>query len=129
MTNKYELTGETVKLPNGETGYRIRALKDFADVKAGNLGGFVQSEKNLSQDGNAWVSGNARVSDNAQVCGDARVSGDARVFENARVSGNAWVFENAQVYGDAQVFENAWVYGDARVLSRNDILFITGLGS
>ena len=97
MMNKYELTGETVKLPNGKTGYRIRALKNFADVKAGNLGGFVQSEKNLSQDGNAWVY------DDAQVYGDAWVSGDARVF------GNAWVTDSTQVYG------NAWVSGDAQV--------------
>lgn len=46
---KYELTNEIKNLPGGVVLYRIRALKDFADVKAGDLGGFVQSEANLDQ--------------------------------------------------------------------------------
>ncbi|WP_273720765.1 MULTISPECIES: hypothetical protein [unclassified Bartonella] len=37
---KYEFTGETIE--GGDyTLYRIRALRDFANVKAGNLGGFI----------------------------------------------------------------------------------------
>lgn len=32
--------------------YQIKALKDFNDVKAGDLGGYVASEDNLSQEGN-----------------------------------------------------------------------------
>ena len=46
---------------------RVIALRDFADVKKGDVGGRIQNEKNLSQDGNARVYGNARVSGNAQV--------------------------------------------------------------
>ena len=70
------------------TLFRIEATKDIFihNVSKGDLGGYVESENNLS--GNAWV------------YGDARVSGDARVYGNARVSGNA------RVYGDA------WVSGD-----------------
>ena len=93
--------------------YRIRALVSFGVVVAGQLGGFVESEKNLDQSlsGNAWVSGDARVYGNAWVYGDARVYGDAWVYGNAEVSGDA------RVYGDAWVYGNAWVYGDARVRS------------
>ena len=47
--------------------------------------------------GNAWVYGNARVSENARVYGNAWVS------ENARVYGNSWVSENARVSGDARL--------------------------
>ena len=47
---KYELTNET-KQVDDVTLYRIRALKDFADVKTGDLGGWVQSTANLSQEG------------------------------------------------------------------------------
>ena len=77
---KYELTDETVRV-GSRTLYRVRALCDIPGwgVKAGDLGGFVESERNLSQDGAAWVSGNARVSGNTQVSGDAWVSGAARV--------------------------------------------------
>ena len=61
---KYELTEETT---NGL--HRIRALKDFANVKAGELGGWIESERNLSHEGNCWVSEDARVSGNAWVYG------------------------------------------------------------
>ena len=69
---KYELTSET-KIVFGHILYRIKALSSFGCVSAGDLGGFLESEKNLSQNGNAWVFGNA------EVYGDARVSGDAEV--------------------------------------------------
>ena len=52
------------------------ACKDFSDVKKGNLGGFVNSEENLSHDGNCWVYGNARVYGNAKVHGGVKVDYD-----------------------------------------------------
>ena len=60
---KYELTGEFIEHWSGKKLYRIKALVTFGAVVAGQLGGFVESEKNLDQSlyGNAWVSGNARV--------------------------------------------------------------------
>ena len=108
MEKKYDFTGET-RMFDGRTLRRIVALRDFAGVKTGDKGGWIEQESNLSQLGNAWVYCNARVFDNAEVSGDACVSGDARV------SGNARVYDNAQVYGNAQVSGNAWVYGNAQV--------------
>lgn len=47
---KYELAKEDTKtFTDGGTIYRIRALKDFGDVKAGDLGGYIEKEENLSQ--------------------------------------------------------------------------------
>ena len=119
---KYELTNETKEFGT-RTLYRIRALRDIPkhEVVAGDLGGWVESESNLSQDGDSWVSddayvsGNAWVYGNAHVSGDAIVSGNACVSGNARVSGNACVSGNAHVYGDARVSGNACVSGNARV--------------
>ena len=107
---KYELTTKTVKY-FGETLYRIRALKDIPPhgVKKGDLGGFVESEKNLSQDGDCWISGNAIV------FRDALVSENALVYEYAMVHGNAQVLGNARVYGNAEVCANSLVGGYARV--------------
>ena len=79
---KYELTTDT-KIVLGKKLFRIKALISFENVKAGDLGGYVESENNLSHDGNAWVSGNARVFGNAWVSGNAEVSGNARVFGDA----------------------------------------------
>lgn len=41
MVKKYELTTDT-KMHFGRKLFRIRALIDFGDVKAGDLGGFLE---------------------------------------------------------------------------------------
>ena len=111
---KYELTSET-KVINGVEVHRIKALKSFGNIKEGDLGGWIESEKNLSQDGNAWIFDNATVYDNARVGGDAKVRDNARVGDNAKVRDNAWVGENAWVNGDALVGGDAWVNGNSLV--------------
>ena len=90
---KYELTDET----NGSGLRRIRALRDIprCGVKEGDLGGWVESEGNLTQEGDCWVSDDARVSGNARVFGNALIYGDARVSDDAQVFGNARVFDAA----------------------------------
>lgn len=77
---KYKLTGETKEI-GGVTLHRIRALIDIPehDVKAGDLGGWIEEEFNLSHDGAAWVRGEAWVSGKARVSGEARVTGKARI--------------------------------------------------
>lgn len=55
---KYELTTETIQFA-GRTLHRIKALRDFGSVKAGKFGGWIENEKNLSQDDNAWIYGEA----------------------------------------------------------------------
>ena len=64
MSKKFELTGN-IKNHFGITLYQIRALKDFDNISKGDLGGWVEKEENLSQDGLSWVYGNARVYGNA----------------------------------------------------------------
>ena len=93
---KYKLTNN-IKKVNGITLYQIEALKDFGSVKTGDLGGFVESETNLSHERNSWVYGTA------WVYGNAMVYGNAQVYENAQVSGNA------EVYGNAKIFENQYI--------------------
>jgi carbonic anhydrase/acetyltransferase-like protein (isoleucine patch superfamily) len=113
--NKYELTDETITTPDGVVLHRIRACRSFADVKAGDLGGFIQEEKNLDTTGDAWVADSAQVYGDAQVFGNARVSGDARVSDHARVSGDARVSDHTWIYDHARVSGDAHVSGDARV--------------
>ena len=91
---KYELTAEFIE-QWGKKLFRIKALISFGSVEAGELGGYVEKEDNLAQDGDAWVCDDARVCDNARVYGNARVCDDARVYGNARVCDDAWVCNNA----------------------------------
>lgn len=117
---KYELTGETINA-NGHTLHRIRALKDFGDVHKGDLGGFVESEKNLSHYGNCWLYGNskayenAKVHQNASLWENAEVSGNARVTDEAEVSGNVKVTDEAVIEGSSECKGNCEIYGKAWV--------------
>lgn len=85
---KFKLTSEFIVDISGVKLFRIKALIEFGNVKAGDLGGYIEKEENLSHMGDAWVSDDARISGNAQVFGNARVFGDAQVFGDARVSGD-----------------------------------------
>ena len=117
---KYELTTNT-KMCFGRKLYQIKALKDFGDVKAGDLGGYIEKEENLSQDGIAWVFGNAYVYGNARVYDDAYVYGNTLISGNAQVFGNAYVYDNAQVFGNAYVFGDAKVFGNACVYDNAEV--------
>ena len=115
--NKFELTDETQTF-NGILLHRIKALRtfglrSFGSVTKGELGGWVEKEKNLSQKNNAWISDDAWVFDNAYVTDDAQIFGNARVYDNARVLDNARVFDNARVLDNARVFDNAKVSDNA----------------
>lgn len=111
---KYKLT-KTTRVIFGRTLYQIKALKDFSDVRKGDVGGWVEKEENLSQEGNAWIYGNAQVYDNAWVSGDAQVCGNAQVYGNARVYDDAQVYGNVYVYGNTWVLGDAWIYGKLKI--------------
>lgn len=149
MNRKYELTDET-KMFRGHLLHRIRARRDFGKIKAGDLGGWIQSERNLSAKGTAWVYDEACVYDSAVVREDARVTGEAWVLGHAMVAGHARVMGHAFVGGDslvcgsalvtghsvverkAQVFGNAYVGQDAYISGKARICgsaVVTGLGT
>ena len=104
MSKKYELTDETMEW-EGHTLHRIKALRDFNNVKAGDLGGWVESEDNLFQYEKCWL------------CDNAMVYGDTRIYDNARI------------YGDTIVYDNARVCDNARIYDIKDYCIITGFGS
>ena len=89
---KYELTEETITINENKTLYRIRALKDFSDVKAGDLGGYVESENNLSQFGNCWIYNKAKVFDKSKVYDDAWVGGTALIGGSSGVGGSSRIY-------------------------------------
>ncbi|WP_208434689.1 hypothetical protein [Bartonella taylorii] len=101
---------------------RIRALRDFGDVKAGDLGGYIENESNLSHEGNCWVYNKARVFQNARVFGNAKVKsffvdvyGNAQIYDNAQVTDHAHISDNAVICDDAHVGGNAKISGSAYI--------------
>lgn len=77
--NKYEMLYKDKIEIGSHILYRIRALKDFGNVKAGDIGGYIEREENLSQEGICWVFGNAKVYDSAKVFGNAKIYGSAKI--------------------------------------------------
>lgn len=117
---KYEITN--IAHPHYPWLHRIRALRDVReDVRAGDLGGFVESENNLSQEGSCWIYGNAIACENAHVTEDSTLRWNCKVFGSALISGDACLDRNALVLDKAIVAAGtitnlATLQGEARVL-------------
>ena len=105
MEKKYELLVGDCLRAGDRTVYRIRALRDFADIRRGDLGGYIENESSLTQEGDAWVQ------DAAQVYGP-----NGSVGGNARIKGEAWVL--GRVDGDAQICDLVVIAEDAHVGGR-----------
>jgi len=113
---KYKLDTEDTIVVQGHKLYRIIALRDIGDtVKAGDKGGYIEDEDNLSHFDNCWVGDEAQVFDGALVFKNAIVEDFAKVYDKARVGGEAQVFGHAEVFDDVRVFDAAFVYGNAKV--------------
>ena len=76
MEKKYELTDEILEV-GGRVLHRIKALRDFGNVKKGDIGGWIECEDNLSHDDDCWVYEKADVYVKAEVYVEARVYGEA----------------------------------------------------
>ena len=120
MEKKYKLTKDTIQI-NEKTLYRIKSLRDFGNVKKGQLGGYIESEKNLSHFGNCWVYDNACVFDSALVSSNAQIHCNAKVYDyalvlgNSYISGNAHIFNHSSIGGDTVIIDNVKIYDKARV--------------
>ena len=103
MTNKYELVNDdtTIITLNNDDGSttektlkRIRALKDVQTshslVKTGDLGGFIESEVNLSQKGNCWIY-------------RGKVYGTTTIEDNAVFTSGGTVHTNCELEGNCSV--------------------------
>ena len=123
---KYELTDNT-RLYRGEKLYQIRALRDFDNVAAGDLGGYVAGEHNLSHAGLCWIAqrgiscGNGLVTGNAWVMDDAVVKEDATLLDNAYIFNHVVLRAQCCVKGTVQLFKRV-VLGGRKVL-RGDLKF------
>lgn len=125
MMKKYEITG--IAHPQYPWLHRVRALWEFRpDVKAGDLGGYVESEHNLSQEGFCWLFDNAIACNGAQVCKNAELHHQAAATRCALVTGDAKAIEQTLVTDHAIVCSGhlhgtASARGDALVRQNNDM--------
>jgi ADP-glucose pyrophosphorylase len=116
ITHKHPKKGLPVKL------YRIIALETFSvqghTIREQEIGGYIQSEKNLDQYDNSWVSQFGKVYDNV-ILKDSFVGHDAQVFENAQIT-NSKITGKVRVWGTAKITNselknNVDVFDDAEL--------------
>ncbi|WNY80947.1 YdcK family protein [Cronobacter dublinensis] len=143
--NKYQLSEATRVYRytrNGEscsvTLRQLIALRDFADVRAGTPGGWVESTENLSQQGECWVyDHNSVVFAGAKIRGNARISQPCVIHHDAVIGDDAWI-DGAQISDGAHVSGRAMVqcsvvrgdchlFGESRVLHNSLIVGAKGL--
>ena len=122
MKKKYKLIKrKSIVTGNGTILYRIKALKDFGNIKKGELGGFVESENNLSQEGNCWIYDEAKVLDNAMVLGNAQVLDNAIIKDYATVSDSACIKgSNVLISGKSHIYsaviiDNSKITGECNI--------------
>lgn len=101
MEKKYKLIESSRAWLYGRPIYRIQALRDFSDVKKGDLGGFVESEGNLSQEGDCWIY------DMAQAMEKSRVEDDACLRDCSKMYGSSLLKDKAQLQGCARMIQYA----------------------
>lgn len=115
--DKFVMLSGDYTVINGQTVYRIKALKDFGIVKKGDLGGYIAKESNLSfKEGSmAWVGKGAAVMDNASVLNHAHVTDYAIIAGTTTVKDCAIVGGNAEISGNCFIMKEAVVTGAAKL--------------
>jgi len=103
----FKLTSESKINAFGVTLFRVELTVDCKWGKAGDKGGWVESEKNIHPsfdcEEKGVISGNAEISGNAVISGGV-IRGDAVISGNAVISGGV-------IRGDAVISGNAEISG------------------
>ncbi|MCI9128667.1 MAG: hypothetical protein HFG28_16215, partial [Eubacterium sp.] len=121
MMKKYELTNDTVLLGN-HILYRIRALIDIDNrVKKGELGGYIESESNLSHNGKCWIDGNAFVYENALIKDNCQVYDFAEIYGNALLENDVRIYEFAEIRDDVKIHNNVSIGGNVKLSGKVEI--------
>lgn len=124
MKEKYEITDITH--PKYPWLHRIRALVHVnEEVERGDLGGYVESDQNLSQEEHCWIYDQAICCEDAYVTKNGRLYDGAMARDSALISGNARLFEHAKAEGNSivlsgEIKEEARVAGGAEIHGTNN---------
>lgn len=135
FVRKYELLeDDNISCKSGIL-YRIKALRDFGKIKAGDLGGYIEKEENLSHWGDCWISSKVKIYDDAKVYDNAIISvgnlyANAEVYDCVNVSGRLDAGENSKICGNTNIpygsdldTHNSEIYGDILFLGNNNIAY------
>lgn len=112
IDKKYEITKDFIKIGD-RILYKIRSLVDIPEimVKAGDFGGYIENEYNLSHEGNCWIKENSFIYDNG------RLEEDALIMDGCIICGNAVIKGSMVLHGYMMICEG--VFSDNTVIYSN----------
>ena len=87
VNKKYGFTGKVCRR-EGHYLKQIYAVSSFGNISKNQIGGWIQSPANLSEDGDCWVHPDGFVAQHAVISGDAQVYSGI-VHDSALVDGKA----------------------------------------
>jgi hypothetical protein len=114
LASKHKLYGTGVN-------YQIKALKDFADVRIGDLGGYVNHEHNLSQKGNCWLYDNTKMYGNSEMFNNARMYNNSEIHDNAVMYGNSIMHDNAKMFNNAIMYDSTTMYSNTKMYDNSEM--------
>ena len=121
---KYEMTNITMEFEE-RTLYRIRALKNFRNVKAGDLGGWVSGKHNLSQEGDCWIYDEAKCMDNARMYHNSAMYNNAVMCDFSEMHGcsemhnYSAMLDNSRMYNCSAMYDNSRIYNDSKMYNNS----------
>lgn len=118
-SSKYGLVLTNMRVPK----YRIIALKSFTSplgfVKAGELGGFVESERNLDKEDNSWIYEDSYATHKSKVLGNSALRGASIsgrvVVDRSILDGEITVFGKVQIYNSKLISDNLRFQGSSKL--------------
>ena len=113
---KYKLTENTISI-YGKTLYQIQSLCSFSSIEKGDLGGYLEHEDNLSQEGSCWAGPNAYIMDQATLEHNSLAAGLSPnnpliIKDNAWLSGASVVLGEGIIQDQVCVAEHTFIKGE-----------------
>ena len=112
----------------GHTLHRIKALRDFGDIKRGDIGGYVENENNLSHEGNCWIYDDAKamdysiISDNSRIYNNSRMYNNSAMYDNSEMYDYSIMYDNSEMHHNSRMHDNTKMY-DNSTLYNNSAMF------
>jgi hypothetical protein len=111
---KYILTNNT-RVLHGVTLYQIRAIRDFGNVRAGDLGGWVSDDERLAHAGRCWIAQQAAAYENGQIRNAAWAMDSTLVRGNALLAGTSYIADKVVLEGNCRITDEVHLYGDIKI--------------
>ena len=115
---KYEIIPEDSVMVDGHTLYRVKSIRHDrknGQFHADDLGGYIESEKNLSHLGSCWVASGSYVYGASSVEGDAWIRNSS--VKNSVIGGSATLdhatLEDCQIEGSATLKPDGFAKGSS----------------